>query len=58
MDGWVPLTLACVAGMIVGAILGFVLKKRTRGWCADCGNVLTCPACAAHVRAGKPIVRV
>ena len=62
MDVAVAITLGCVAGMIVGAglggILGFVLKRRTGGWCADCGNVLTCPACAAHVRAGMPIVRV
>jgi hypothetical protein len=48
-------TVAAIAGMLVGFVAGLCAYRTSRRWCAACGGNLSCPACAATgVRRNTP----
>ncbi|GAB3804126.1 hypothetical protein [Micromonospora zhanjiangensis] len=41
----VLVSIAVVAGLVVGFVAGLCAYRASRRWCAACGDILTCPTC-------------
>ena len=38
-------SIAVIAGLVVGFVAGLCAYRASRRWCAACGDILTCPTC-------------